>query len=130
MKKNPGIKFRIIRLFSPHLTIQKRLPLLICILLLCTVATFSLISFVGMKKAALVVGRDRLNDLTQQLSSMFAESIKLQIAGIPKVADQAFIKKYLESNGKESHNETDTALQLLTKDTLFPYVELLNADKV
>jgi signal transduction histidine kinase len=130
MRNPPGALSRINRAVAPHLSIQKRLPFLICILLLCTVATFSVISYMGMKKAALEVGTDRLNHLTQQLSSMFEESAKIQIAAIPKIADQAPIKKYLQSNGKDSVQEVIKAIHKLTLDTLFPFAELLNADKI
>ena len=81
--KNPSLSQSLRR----SLSIQQRLPILICVLLVCMIAAFSWLSYVGMRKSAMVVGRERLTNLSQQLSSMFDQAAAIQIAAIPKIAD-------------------------------------------
>ena len=58
------------------LSIQQRLPLLICVLLCSVILTFSFASYYGVKKATLEMGKKRLRTLTDQLGTMFTESSK------------------------------------------------------
>ena len=112
-----------------NLSIQKRLPLLICILLLAVIVTFSLASYIGVKKAAFEIGKDRLNTLTVQLSSMLGQSAQNVIMTTRAVAAQEPFKKYLESDGKESDSAALKLMQNLRLDSSWILVELLNANK-
>lgn len=113
-----------------RVSIRKRLPLLIGTLLLTGTMLFGWISYVGVKKAALKVGQDRLLALTEQLSSLFPNSTRTYITSTLSVAGQEAVKKYLYSNGKDSAAEVLKALQKLRQDTSFVQVELLNADRM
>ena len=130
MRKPRGTKPIFSRSFLPSLSIQQRLPMLICVLLVCMIIAFSGLSYLGMKNSALAVGRERLTNLTQQLSSMFDQAVAVQIAAIPKIAGINPVKEFLLTNGTEAKEETQKSLQKLTWDTLFPFVELLNRQKV
>ena len=117
------------RFSFPHLSIQQRLPLLICILLLSIIIIFSLASYIGVKKAAFEIGKDRLNTLTEQLSSMLGQSAQTVIVTTKAAAAQEPIKKYLQSGGKESDSAALKLMQNLRLDSSWVLVELLNADK-
>ena len=123
--KNPSLSQSLRR----SLSIQQRLPILICVLLVCMIAAFSWLSYVGMRKSAMVVGRERLTNLSQQLSSMFDQAAAIQIAAIPKIADLTVVKDYLLTDTSR-REEARKSLQKLTWDTLFPFVELLTREKI
>ena len=78
------------------LSIQQRLPLLICILLLSMMITFSLISYQGVKKAALKSGRERLLSLTSQLSTMFSQSMQNFVTVTRTTANQPSVKIFFK----------------------------------
>src|SRR5687768_16059462 len=110
-------------------SISKRLPLLICALLLTSTIIFGWISYVGMKDAALKISQDRLPALAQQISSLYPASVRAYLASTRAAASQPAIKKYLQSNGKDSALEVAEILQILRQDTSFVQVELLNAER-
>lgn len=108
------------------LTIQQRLPLLICILLLSMMIIFSWISYQGVKNAALKSGRERLLSLTSQLSSMFSQSMQNTLSATRATANQPSIKFFLTKNLQK-----DSALLVLEKirqDSTSVFVELLDAN--
>jgi hypothetical protein len=69
MKANLKSWYR--RITFHGLSLQQRLPLLICILLCSMILTFSFASYYGVKSAALDMGKNRLRTLTDQLATMF-----------------------------------------------------------
>src|SRR5438045_3292357 len=99
-------------LFS-RLSIRQRLPLLICVLLLSVILVFGLISYIGVKKAALKTGQDRVQALSDQLSTMLSANARNFISTTHAIADKPAIKKYLLSNGKDSAEEVLKLLQEL-----------------
>lgn len=118
---------RWIRRFSFHgLSIQQRLPLLICILLLCVIISFSWISYIGVKNVALQTGRERVRSLTGQLSLMLNQSAQTMISGTRAAADSISVKQFLRSGGREKQSEALEVLQKLRQDSTSVLVELLN----
>ncbi len=113
-----------------HLSIQQRLPLFICLLLLVTVVIFSWTSYVGVKEAALETGRERLYTLTEQLSNMFQQSAQAIMGITRSTARQETVKKYLLSPARERDSATLQALQKLRTDSLSVLVQLWNKDRV
>ena len=111
------------------ISIRKRLPLLMCGLLLVSTVTFGWMSYVGVKNAALKVGQERLVALIEQLSSLFPTSTRLFITSTSKVAGELAVKKFLLSNGRDSAAEVSKALLKLRGDTTFIQVDLLNAQR-
>jgi len=108
------------------LSIQQRVPLLICILLICVMVTFSWISYIGVKKASMKSGYDRLNTLTDQLSTMLAQSMQNNITTTRTTANSPEIKQCLQT--LEPHTCTEALLQLekIRQDTTTVMVQLLN----
>jgi signal transduction histidine kinase len=123
----------MIRRFSFRgLSIQQRLPLLICILLLCIIIAFSLASYLSVKEAALKMGRERLRSLTGQLSSMFGQSMQALVAATKVMANNESIRQCLQSGGTELRSEALEILQKIRQerqDTTSVLVELLDSDR-
>ncbi len=108
------------------LSIQQRLPLLICILLLSMMITFSLISYQGVKNAALKSGRERLLSLTSQLSTMFSQTMQSALTATRTAANQPSVRKFVNSNGAEQKDSALIMLQKIREDSTSILVELLN----
>ena len=116
------------RLIHSSLSIRQRLPLLICVLLLSVILIFGLISYIGVRKADLKVGEERLQTLTEQLSTMLAGNTHSFISSAHEIANKSAIKKYLLSNGEYSAAEVLSILQNLQKDTSYVQQELRGED--
>jgi PAS domain S-box-containing protein len=115
----------------PHyLSIRQRLPLLICLLLLSTILVFGYISYLGIKKASLKIGEDRLKTLTGQLNTTFTTSAKGLATAVFVAANKSAIRKYLLSGAQDTTTEELRILDGLRRDSTYPLVELFNADKV
>src|ERR1043165_5569551 len=123
-EKKEGIRFRL-----TGLSIQQRLPLLICVLLLSIIVIFSWISHIGVKRVSLKIGEERLHSLTDQLGSMFSQSSQNNLAISRKAATGDSIRNYMISPGKETEIEAVEALKLLHKDSTSLQAELLDANK-
>lgn len=104
-------------------SIQQRLPLLICALLLGVVITFGLISFVTVKRAALKTGRNHLNSVTQQLSDILGQSANNMVALTKGVAEHYAIKKLLRGE-HGAYADAMQSLKSLQKDSNSVLVEL------
>jgi signal transduction histidine kinase len=112
-----------------NLSIRKRLPLLICILLLGSIIAFSWISYYGIKKASFQVGKERLYTVSDQLTTMLGQSALSLVTTTKTAAGQEIIKKYLAGDPSVSDSSVLQVLQKLRPDSLSVLVELLNADK-
>lgn len=117
------------RIFFPLLSIRHRLPLLICSLLLTVLLVFGIISYLGVRKAAVKVGEDRLQALTHQLSRMLFNSMNNLITANYAQANMPVVKTYLESGGKNSVEEISKFFKELLKDSNYVQVQLLNGEK-
>jgi len=109
------------------LSIRQRLPILICSLLLLTVAALGWLSYVGVKKASLEVGKERLSTLTNQLSSMFGKSAAIINAANRASASQPLIKTFLSSHKNE--DSVMAALDKLRLDSSWVQVDLLDSQR-
>src|SRR6185295_12535975 len=107
-------------------SIRQRLTFSICLQLLIVILIFGGISFIGARKIALKLGKDRLKTLSNQLSTMIAGNAHNFLSTTYSIANKPAIKKYLLSNGKDSAGETIELLEALQGDTLFVQVELKN----
>ena len=117
------------RMSVNSLSIQHRLPLLICILLASVIFSFGLISYYGVRKVSVDMGKKRLQSLTDQLDSMFTRSAKTINATTLSVAKKDIVKKYVQSGGNELKTETLEILNKFRKDSTWLLVELLDAKK-
>jgi signal transduction histidine kinase len=109
------------------LTIQQRLPLLICVLLLSMIVIFCWISYQGVKIAAVKSGKERLLSLTTQLSSMFAQSIQVNAAATRTAVNQNAVRYYLK--GDNTYRDSVAAIfERIRQDTATAWVVLLNPE--
>src|SRR5258708_14798683 len=79
----------------PALSIRQQLPLLICLLLVVLIALFGTISYLGVRRASMAVGEQRLRSLTEQLSSLFQQSGHTLAVGAQTLAPQDRTLNYL-----------------------------------
>lgn len=110
----------------PRLSIQYRLPLLICVLLLVVIIAVSWTSYIGMKNSALEAGRQRLLTLTEQLSSMFQQSARTVRATMRTTSSHESIKNYLLPTSHKSVDSALKQLRILKVDSTVALVQLLN----
>jgi signal transduction histidine kinase len=114
------------RVLFPRLSIQYRLPLLICILLLVVIIAVSWTSYIGMRNSAREVGRQRLLTLTEQLSSMFQQSARQVRANMRSAASHEAIRSYLMTASEQAKDSSYDQLKKLKVDTTVMEVQLLN----
>lgn len=114
--------------FAGH-SISKRLPLLIFLLLLSILVTFSIVSYIGVRKASFAVARERLSTLTDELTSMFTKSVTVLNGTAHATALQDTIKQLLVTGNPGLKT---TALALFNKarqDSQVVAVQLVNPQR-
>src|SRR5260221_3784193 len=116
-------------LFS-RLSIQQRLPLLICALLLVSVIIYGFANYYSLKKATLIIGKERLSSLVVELASSLGTQAQSLIKIVNNTAVQKTAEEYLKSDGRKFRKETVEALDKLHRDSTWVSVELLNKDLV
>ena len=80
------------------LSIRQQLPLLICLLLLVLILLFGSVSYLGVRRASMAIGEQRLQTLTQELSSMFQQSGSSLSAGTQAFARQEDIVHFFDAD--------------------------------
>ncbi|HEY4111102.1 sensor histidine kinase [Puia sp.] len=98
----------------PALSIRQQLPLLICLLLVVLIALFGTISYLGVRRASMAIGEQRLRSLTEQLSSLFEQSGHSLAAGTHALAKQEDIVNYFTGD-KPTELSSGRAREALTK---------------
>lgn len=116
------------RLRLRGLSIQERLPLLICFLLLAVMLTFAGISYYSVRKANIDGGKNRLSVLTDQLATLFAQSGQSSLTTMMTAVNTDAVRKFLKTKGAESYTEVSEVIQTLRKDTTTVQVEILYPD--
>src|SRR5437868_7021111 len=101
------------RFTLPVISIKHRLPLLIGALLLGIILVSTWASYAGVKESALDVGRDRLQNLTRNLSALFAQSNRLTLAGTFSSANDPAVKAFLQSPSAATQPAAAVILQRL-----------------
>ena len=81
------------------LSIQNRLILFTCILLLCVILVFGYTSYLALQNTALTAGKERLASLTEQISSMFQQMENIITEQARKTAEDSAIESFLQSKG-------------------------------
>jgi len=112
------------------MSLQQRLPLLMCILLFTVMIAFSIASYYGIRKASLEMGEKRLQSLTGELSTMLSQSSVALNATILNVVQQDTVKEFVKSGGSELRAETSKILKGLIKDSTWALLKLFNSDKI
>ena len=95
------------------LSIRQQLPLLICLLLILVIALFGSISYLGVRRASMAVGEQRLRSLTEELSSLFQQNGRSLVASTQTLARQDEIVNYFTAD--TAGVVTGKALEALNK---------------
>ncbi|WP_426671877.1 ATP-binding protein [Mucilaginibacter sp. McL0603] len=113
-----------------RLSIQQRLPLLICSFLLSAIVIYGCANYYSLKKATLIIGQSRVNTLTTQMSSMFGQSAMALVKTEHATAKQNAVIQFLKSNGQQYRQETLSELDKLYRDSTWVSIELLDQNLV
>ncbi len=111
------------------LSLQQRLPLLICVLLLCILVVFSISSYITVRKTYLESGRERLRSLSVQLSALFGQSFQTFLQNSRTAANQESIRAYLVNGTSEERLTALQDMQKLRQDTSIVSATLLDGQK-
>jgi signal transduction histidine kinase len=114
--------------FLNRLSIQQRLPLLICTFLLSAIVLYGLANYYSLKKAALIIGKDRLTSVTGQVSSMLAQSAQFLLKASHQAAASKEVIQFFKTNGTQYRIESLKQLDGLSRDTTWVSMELTDAD--
>ena len=113
-----------------NISFKYRLPLLIGTLLALILVACNWASYRAVKASAFDVGRERLQNLTQQLSSMLQQSANTVSTKTAAAANEPAIRTFVKSPTTESRIEVQKALQqfLAPQDQNSLRVELWSTD--
>jgi PAS domain S-box-containing protein len=112
----------------PSLTIRQRLPLLICSLLLVSLLIFGAICYIGVREAALKTGKERIQTLSLQLSTMLGSSAGNLVTTTYIQVNKPSVEAYLLSGKKDSVQEVEKLFIDLLKDSSYRQVDLISPD--
>jgi len=103
---------------------------LICLLLVIVIVLFGTISYMGVRRASLSIGQQRLKSLTEQLSSLFQQNMHVLATGTKAIASRQEVVDYLQA--APGHQPTSepvmAALQKLLADSQTVRVELYDLE--
>ncbi|MBS1527410.1 MAG: HAMP domain-containing histidine kinase [Bacteroidetes bacterium] len=113
-----------------HLSIQQRLPLFICILLLIVVTAFSCVSYIEVKNASMAAARERVTTLADKLTLMFKGSVDQYVDTLGKVANNKDVKEFIKSGSVGAHARSLELFQtFFKKDTTNKLLQILDRSK-
>lgn len=112
------------------LSIQQRLPLLICTLLLIAIVTYGFANYYSLKKVTLLAGTNHLKSLTGQMSESLGQSARRVADGSNAGAIHDNLVQCLRSGGKRFQKEAGGILNSLQSDTNWVSTELLDTNFV
>lgn len=111
-----------------RLSIRQRLILLICTLLLSAILIYGFSSYYSLKRAVLLIGKDRLASLTKEIGGSLSQSSAAVLKTNEAIAEKNAVVQCLRSGGKVYRTETIAALSSIHKDTTWLSVDLLGKD--
>ena len=119
------------RISPSNLSIKHRLPLLMCSLLFGVLFASTWASYQGVKSSSLQVGSERLLNLTQQLATMFQQSVNNITTKTLAAANEAPIGTFLDNPSPDSRSKALETLQQFetSRDPNSLLVELWNEDR-
>src|SRR5262245_25687686 len=115
-----------------NISFKYRLPLLIGTLLALILVACDWASYRAVKASAFDVGRERLQNLTQQLSALLQQSANTISTKTASVANEPAIRTFVKSPTQESRAEVNKLLQqfLAPQDQNSLRVELWSTDRL
>src|SRR5579872_2365285 len=118
------------RISFGRLSIQQRLPLLICAFLLSAIVIYGFANYYSLRKATLTIAKDRIGILTNQISTMFGQSAQGALQTEHNTAAQNSVVKCVKSGGKDFRVEALAELDKLHLDSTWVSIELLDQNLV
>lgn len=118
---NNGVR----RLTFRGLSIQQRLPLLICVLLLSVIIAGGVVSYFQVRNDSLKAGSERLHSSSEQLTALLAQSSQTLTTNLRNVASQPAVRDFVLAP-QEPKDSILTALRA-TQDTTTVYTEVLDS---
>lgn len=104
--------------------LQRRLPLLISILLLCLMVLFSWISYQGVKNAAMRTSRERLLSLSSQFGNLFSQSMAGLTQSTRVVANNPVIRQFLTQPSETNHDSAFALLNRVRQDSASVLIDI------
>lgn len=111
---------------SHNRSLRKRIPLLICLLLVAVVSVYVIVSYLSLERFEFKVGQQRLKFLSTEVSNMLSASIKDITTHTEKIASSVEVINYLHHKGDEK--KVLRVLNQLTEDGTSMLVELLDTN--
>lgn len=111
-----------------RLSIQLRLQILICALLLASIAVYGFANYYSLRKATILIAGERLNTVAGELSSSLGLSVDFLTKTVKAAAEQNAVTGFISSGGKGFNNETLDILNKLHRDSTWVSVELLDSN--
>lgn len=112
------------------LSLQQRLPLLICILLLCIILVFSISSYITVRRSYLDAGRERLLSLSVQLSSLFGQTFQAFLQTGKQSANKEELRAYLITRKATQQETALRAMRVFQNDSANMTTTLYDAHKI
>ena len=100
-----------------NISIKYRLPLLIGTLLFVVIVACSWASYRSVKASAMEVGRERLQNLTQQLSGLLQQSANTITTKTASVANDPVVHEFVKSRGTGAREDVQKLLQQFVAPT-------------
>ena len=112
-----------------NISLKYRLPILIGTLLAAVILACSWASYRAVKASALEVGRERLQNLTQQLSTSLQQSASNLLIKTATVANEPVLREFVKSPETSSRADVQKLVQQFTapQDAIAIRVEVWNA---
>lgn len=105
-------------------SLQRRLPIIFCLLMLIVLIIFSITSYFTVRKALSEVGQERLRSLTSQVSSMFGQNSLTLLTNTRIAANQDAIKDFLNNPDTAHRRRAHEALSSIQQDSLSVALEI------
>lgn len=129
-EKIAAMKTKTSHFLKGRLSIQQRLPLLICLLLLVSVVVYGFANYYSLRKATLIIADDRLGTISNELNIALSQSAQGIAASLGVAASQRSVIDCLKSGGKGFHNEVVSILDNQHHDSTYVWTELLDDHQV
>ncbi|HEV2354705.1 MAG TPA: ATP-binding protein [Puia sp.] len=105
-----------------NLSIRLQLPLLTCLLLLILILSFGAVSYIGIRRATMGIGQERLRTLTGELSTLFQQSARALTTATRSIAKGDTIVQFVSRGLQQPPASNRAAVMALQK--------VLDADSV
>lgn len=112
-----------------RLSIQQRLTFLICTLLFAAIVIYGYANYYSIKKASLIISKERLTTISRQINTTFSQSAQFLANASNTAAAQREVVQFLNSGGTLYRKETLDILGKLRRDSTWVWIGLLDANK-